>query len=109
MNKCYPHITPMPKQTLAEIRMEKADRLTKTYLVRKTGREGRSLEITIPREVFDREARRLGMEPDDAVSKLNAVWSYNCFEGLYLSFHPKKARKDLSHPASAKKGGDVPV
>ena len=93
---------------MSEIIIKESEALKRIYNIRTTGRLGRSLETTIPREVFDREARRLGLEPDDAVSKLNAVWSYDGFEGLYLSFHPKKA-KDLSHPAGAKKGDDVPV
>jgi hypothetical protein len=60
--------------------------IIKKYRVRKTGNEGASLETTIPREVFEREARRLGLTPEDAIKKLLAVWRFNSFKGLHLAF-----------------------
>jgi hypothetical protein len=75
---------------LREITIREGEVLKRTYQVRKTGRRGKSLETTIPREVFDREARRLGLSPEDAVSKVNAVWFFDGFEGLYLFFQLKE-------------------
>lgn len=63
--------------------------LTKRYKVRRTGRNGVSLETTIPRVVFEREARRHGLSLNEAVEKLEAVWKFNSFHGLYLSFERK--------------------
>lgn len=64
--------------------------LTKRYNVRRTGRNGVSLETTIPRVVFEREARRHGLSLEKAIEKLDAVWSFNSFSGLYLSFERKR-------------------
>ena len=58
----------------------------KRYKVRRSGREGRTLETSIPREAFEREARRMDMSSDEAVDNLDAVWRYNDFRGLHLSF-----------------------
>jgi len=63
--------------------------IKKTYKVRQTGRHGSSLETTIPREAFEREARRRGMTVEEAVKKLKAVWWFNNFNGLHLSFEEK--------------------
>lgn len=64
--------------------------IIKTYKIRKTGRHGSTIETSIPREVFEREARRLGLNLEEAIKKLVAVWRYNSFRGLHLSFeHPK--------------------
>ena len=62
--------------------------IIKRYHVRTTGREGSTLETSIPREVFEREARRLGLTFEEALKKLRAVWRFNDFHGLHLSFEP---------------------
>lgn len=73
------------------IRLKDKDVIIKTYKVRKTGRHGATLETSIPKEVFEREARRLGLAFEEALEKLVAVWRYNNFRGLHLSFeHPKE-------------------
>ena len=66
--------------------LETIDVLKKRYRVRKTGKDGRSLETTLPREVFEREARRRGYSLDEALERLVAVWHYDSFEGLLLLF-----------------------
>jgi len=58
------------------------------YKIRLTGREGSTLQTSIPREVFEREARRLGLSYKEALAKLRAVWRFNDFAGLYLNFEP---------------------
>ena len=60
--------------------------LVKTYKIRRTGYEGCSLETTIPRELFEREARRLDLSSEEALGLLRAVWRYGGFLGSYLSF-----------------------
>jgi hypothetical protein len=63
--------------------------IIKKYRVRATGKQGATLETSIPREVFEREARRLGLSVEEALDKLAAVWRFNSFRGLHLSFEPK--------------------
>ena len=73
------------------IELKDTDVIIKTYKIRKTGRHGATIETSIPREVFEREARRLGLTFEEALEKLVAVWRYNSFRGLHLSFeHPKE-------------------
>jgi hypothetical protein len=64
--------------------------LRKCYKIRTTGKNGASIETSIPKEVFEREARRLGLTLEEALDKLQAVWQYDSFAGLFLSFEPKE-------------------
>lgn len=50
----------------------------------------RSIQTTIPREVFAREARRLGLTVEEALKKLEAVWRYGAPNGLYLTFETEE-------------------
>lgn len=68
--------------------------IIKRYKVRETGKNGSSLETCIPREAFEREARRLGLTPKEALKKLVAVWRFNDFRGLHLSFEPSKKESE---------------
>ena len=67
--------------------------LSKRYKLRLTGKNKASIETTIPTEAFEREAKRLGLETvKDAVERLDAVWRFGNFRGLFLSFEPKKEK-----------------
>jgi hypothetical protein len=68
------------------------DVIIKRYKVRLTGRFGSSIETTVPKEVFEREARRLGLTVREALEKLVAVWRFDSFKGLRLTFEPKKTK-----------------
>lgn len=76
------------EETIIEIKDENV--IIKRYKVRSTGKNGATLETTLPREVFEREARRQGLTIEEALEKLDAVWRFNDFRGLHLSFEPKK-------------------
>lgn len=60
--------------------------IIKKYRIRTTGKQGSTLETSIPKEAFEREARRLGLPFEEALEKLVAVWRFNNFHGLHLSF-----------------------
>jgi hypothetical protein len=68
------------------------DVIIKRYKVRLTGRFGSTIETTVPREVFEREARRLGLTVIEALEELVAVWRYDSFDGLHLTFERKKTK-----------------
>lgn len=68
--------------------------IIKKYKVRTTGKHGSTLETSIPKEAFEREARRRGLPFEEALKKLAAVWRFNSFRGLHLSFEP--IRKECS-------------
>jgi len=72
------------------IRLDDPNMLIKKYRLRKTGAYGSSTEVTIPPEVFDREARRLGLSRDEALETLQAVWRYGNFRGVFLTFEAKR-------------------
>jgi hypothetical protein len=63
--------------------------LIRRYKVRSVGNQKASIETTIPREAFEREARRWGMTTQQALDDLVAVWRFNSFKGLHLSFEKK--------------------
>lgn len=68
------------------IQLNEDEVIIKRYKVRTVGNRDASIETTIPREAFEREARRQGMTVQEAVNRLKAVWRFNSFQGLYLSF-----------------------
>lgn len=67
----------------------------KKYKLRRAGAQRATIEITLPKEVVEREARRLGITEEKAVEKLLGVWKYNDFHGAHLSFEPKE-KKEVS-------------
>ena len=74
--------------------IDEKDVLRKRYRLRTTGHEGRSIETTIPPEVVEREARRVGLSVLEYLNLFVAEWSYNDFRGLHLDF----VRKELNEP-----------
>lgn len=74
----------------SEIKLDDKYVIIKRYKIRQTGKAGATLETSIPKEVFEREARRLGLTFEEALKKLEAVWRFNSFRGLHLSFEPIK-------------------
>jgi len=60
--------------------------IKKKYKLRRVGAQRATIEITLPKEAVEREARRLGIGEDEAVDKLLGVWKYNEFDGIHLSF-----------------------
>ena len=64
--------------------------IVKKYKLRTAGAQGATMEITLPREAVEREARCLGLTEEEAVKKLIGVWRYNGFKGLHLDFEVKK-------------------
>ena len=64
--------------------IKSVDTLQKRSKIRPAGSSGQSYEVTIPKEVVLREARRVGIGSQEITSKLFALWHYNSFRGLYL-------------------------
>lgn len=60
--------------------------LMKRYKLRRVGARKATIAITLPKEVVEREARRLGIREKEADKKLWGVWKYNDFHGVHLSF-----------------------
>ena len=73
-------------EEVKQIELDTTKVLMKKYKLRRAGSQGATIEITLPKEVVEREARRLGIPEEEAAAKLVGVWKYNSFHGLYLSF-----------------------
>ena len=71
-----------------KVHLEDTEVIMKKYKIRREGR-GKTVAVTIPYNVFEREMRRLGVNPNKAEDTTDAVWRYNSFHGLHLSFEPK--------------------
>jgi len=70
------------------IQIDDRDVIMKKYRLRRAGAQRATIEITLPKEAVEREARRLGITEKEAAEKLVGVWKYNNFRGLHLSFEP---------------------
>jgi hypothetical protein len=64
--------------------------IVKRYKLRTAGAQGATIEITLPKEAVEREARRLGIGEQEASERLIGVWRYNNFRGLHLDFELKR-------------------
>jgi hypothetical protein len=73
----------MEKQTIS---LDDKQVIIKQYKIRAVGRGSATIETAIPKEAFGREARNNGMTTEEALVNLIAVWRFDGFEGLYLSF-----------------------
>jgi len=64
--------------------------LRKAYNLRPTGGKGATVETSIPREPLEREARQRGLSVGEFVERFEAVWHFDDFEGLFLTFREKR-------------------
>jgi hypothetical protein len=70
--------------------------IVKKYKLRTAGAQNATIEITLPKEAVEREARLLGVSEEEAVAKLTGVWRYNSFRGLHLDFELKTRQEQQS-------------
>lgn len=69
--------------------------IIKRYKIRLMGRDGRTVGVSVPREAFEREVRKAGVPLKEASEKLEAVWRYNGFDGLYLKFEEVEKKEPI--------------
>ena len=62
----------------------------KTYRMQATGAGGKTIRTSVPSEVVEKEARRLGLTVKEFVSHYRVMWLYNGFEGAWAKFVPKE-------------------
>jgi len=75
---------------LETIAIDDTKTIVKKYKLRTAGAQNATIEITLPKEAVEREARRLGISEEEAGQKLLGVWRYNSFRGLHLDFEVRK-------------------
>ena len=66
------------------------DTYTKTYRMQATGAAGKTIRTSVPSEIVEKEARRLGMSVKEFVTHYRVMWLYNGFEGAWAKFVPKE-------------------
>ena len=66
------------------------DTYTKTYRMQATGAGGKTIRTSVPSEIIEKEARRLGITVKEFVSHYRVMWLYNGFEGAWAKFVPKE-------------------
>lgn len=74
---------------MGEITITEKNALKRRYRLRRTGRQWLSWETTIPPEVVEREARKLGVPLSDFEKYFEAEWLFDNFPGLHLVFVPR--------------------
>lgn len=66
------------------------DTYTKTYRMQATGAGGKTIRTSVPSEIVEKEARRLGLTVKEFVNRFKVMWLYNGFEGAWAKFVPKE-------------------
>jgi hypothetical protein len=72
-----------------KINTDSLDAYRKTYKLRLAqGKQSdrKSIEVTIPYEVIEKEARKRGLTIEEFIKKFQAVAQYNSFEGVLYNF-----------------------
>ena len=62
----------------------------KQYKMRLVGKDLAGIEVTMPRIVIEREARRHSLTVDEFLDKFVAVAHFNSIEGILYTFEPKE-------------------
>jgi len=69
-------------------RQKLTDTYTKVYKMRPAAEGLRTIEVSLPKEVIEREARKRGMTLDEFIEKFRAIAHYNAFDGVFYTFEP---------------------
>ena len=70
------------------------DTYTKTVRMQATGADGKTIRISIPRVVVQKEAKKHDLPLDRFLGLFRAEWRFNSFEGAYMLFVPIEPDKD---------------
>ena len=58
----------------------------KIYRMQATGADGQTVRVSVPREVVEKEARRLEIGVKDFIANYRIQWLFNGFEGAWARF-----------------------
>lgn len=68
--------------------------LRKEYKLRMAIPGAKSIEVTFPYEVVEREARKHGLTIKEFLAQFTAVAQYDNFDGVFYSFEEIKQKED---------------
>ena len=66
----------------------------KTYKIRQISEKMPVYELTLPRIIVEREARKHGLSVEAFLKQFVAVAQFNSIEGVHYTFERKKRRQD---------------
>jgi len=69
------------------------DTYSKTFKMQATGADGKTIRISIPREVVRKEARKHNLSIAEFLEQYRVEWRYNSFAGAYMVFVDKDLYK----------------
>ena len=64
------------------------DTYTKTFRMQSAGADGKTIRISVPRDVVRKEARRMGLNIQEFLKSYRVEWRYDSFPGAYALFVP---------------------
>ena len=70
--------------------MEIKDALRKEYAVTVVAKGVKSLKVTFPYEVVEREARKRGLTLEQFLEHYQVIAQYDSFDGVFYSFSKKE-------------------
>jgi len=73
------------------------DTYTKTVRMQATGADGKTIRISIPRVVVQKEAKKHNLSLDRFLELYRAEWRFNSFEGAYMLFVPIEKNQGADH------------
>lgn len=73
--------------------IDPSDAYEKTYSLRFAGRNNKTVEISVPKLLLEREARKLGLTLEEAIKKLDGKWLFDHFEGAVAVLQLKEKRE----------------
>lgn len=62
------------------------DAYSKIFKMRAVGKDGQTVEATIPREIVMREARKRGLTLEQFLAQFRVEWLYDDFGGAFARF-----------------------
>ena len=64
------------------------------YKIRTVGEGKMNTVVSIPREVVQREAEKLGITPKEFIKKYRAMAHFDDFQGVYYTFKPAENEEE---------------
>ena len=70
------------------------DAYRKTYQMQAVGIDDNTIRTSVPKQIVEREARRLDIGIKEFIENYRVVWLFNGFPGAWAMFEPKKGKKN---------------
>jgi hypothetical protein len=65
------------------------DSYRKSYMMQSVGTDNNTIRTSVPRQIIEREARRLNISISEFISNYKIVWIFDGFSGALTRFEQK--------------------